>query len=526
MRHSLSQGVLSATLPAALWAALLAPDVATAADPTATAHQPMPDQSQPIAAGAAALPPQSDHDPDHDHDHEQDGDPGTGGASRFFDPRLSIILDGNFYQDGIGGEGSVLVGEAYQPFQGLSHDHAADAALASDAHAHGTARNGFNFRSAELVFDTTLGPYLETRAYLMVDGTGETDLEELWLQTRGLPFGLRLKGGRFLSDFGYVNRQHPHEWDFVDQNLPYLNLLGPHGLQDQGVQLTWQPELPSHSVVGHLRLGAELAQGNQEVFGATLDRAEQQAQALNDTVNGPRLWTAFAKVGPDLGEHDSLQFGLSYAHNRQHQAVVPYSVPASQAPVVEEHHHEESPLETDAAAVVIPHHATTEEATVPVQTIGLEGSAGLWGLDLVYRHAGQGAEGQGDFKFQAEYLRSIKDLSIRASPDPVLLGQNVTLTTDGLYAQALFGFAPRWTAGLRYDVLGLTNQAQGGGMGASFGSSERWTIDVAWRPWKYSTLRAQYAWNDILIAPGERERFDAFYLQLLLEFGTHGGHTH
>lgn len=508
MRHSRSQGVLSATLPAALWAALLAPDAATAADPT-TAHQPVPNQSQPIAAGGAAVPPLSDHD------HEQDGDPGTG---RFFDPHVSIILDGNFYQDGIGGDGPVLVGEAYQPSRGLAHDHATAAAGAGDAHAHGAARNGFNFRSAELVFNTTLGPYLETRAYLTVDGTGETDLEELWLQTRGLPFGLRLKGGRFLSDFGYVNRQHPHQWDFVDQNLPYLNLLGPHGLQDKGVQLTWQPDLPFH-----LRLGAELAQGDQEVFGATLDATERQALALDETVNGPRLWTAFAKVGPDLGERHSLQFGLSYAHNRQHQAALPYSAPASHAPVVEEHDHEEYPLETEEAAMAIPHHAT-KGATV--QTIGLGGSAGLWGLDLAYQYAGKGAEGQGDIKFQAEYLRSIKDLSIRASPDPVLLGQDTTLTTDGLYAQALFGFAPRWTAGLRYDVLGLTNRAQGGGLGASFGASERWTLDVTWRPSGFSTLRAQYAWNDILVAPDERERFDAFYLQLLLEFGTHGGHAH
>ena len=514
MRHSLSRGVLCATLPATLWAALPAPVAAMATASTPSA----PDQSRPVAAGAATAPPAADADPHHEPEEAQDGDSDTRRAGRLFDPRLTFILDGNFYQDGIGGDGSVLVGEAYQPSLGLAHDHAADAAGAGDAHAHGAARNGFNFRSAELVFNTTLGPYLETRAYLTVDGTGETDLEELWLQTRNLPYGLRLKGGRFLSDFGYVNRQHPHEWDFVDQNLPYLNLLGPHGLQDKGVQLSWQPELPFH-----LRLGAELAQGQQEVFGATLDPAEQQALALNETVSGPRLWTAFAKVGPDLGERHSLRFGLSYAHNRQHQAALPYSAPASLVQAVEEHHQETSPLETEEAALAIPHHPTTEAT---VQTIGLEGNAGLWGLDLVYRYAGKGAAGQGDFKFQTEYLRSIKDLSIRASPDPMRLGQGVTMTTDGLYAQALFGFAPRWTAGLRYDVLGLTNRAQGGGMGASFGSSERWTLDVTWRPWGFSALRAQYAWNDILVAPGERERFDACYLQLLLEFGTHGGHTH
>ena len=100
-----------------------------------------------------------------------------------------------------------------------------------------------------------------------------------------------------------------------------------------------------------------------------------------------------------------------------------------------------------------------------------------------------------------------------------MLGLRPTITTDGLYAQALYGFAPLWTAGVRYDVLGLTNQVSGGPVGASFGASNRWTFDVTWNFWKTSKLRAQYAWNDILVTPDQREHFDAFYLQLLVELG-------
>jgi hypothetical protein len=86
-----------------------------------------------------------------------------------------------------------------------------------------------------------------------------------------------VKGGKFLSDFGYINRQHPHQWDFVDQNLPYLNLLGPHGLQDTGLQLTWLPKLPVYTL-----LGVEGLQGNQEIIGATPGDDDQAALWIRD----------------------------------------------------------------------------------------------------------------------------------------------------------------------------------------------------------------------------------------------------
>ncbi len=426
------------------------------------------------------------------------GAPSTGGAlgaltsGSAFNPQISVILDGNYYQDGIDGDGSSLVGLAFQPSRPGGHAHAGEDA-AAEAHAHGAANNGFNFREAEIAFSATVDPYFDASLYLSVDGDGEVELEEGWLQTRGLPYGLRVKAGKFLSDFGYINKQHPHQWDFVDQNLPYLNLLGAHGLQDTGVQVTWLPKLPFYTLIG-----AELAQGDQERFGATLDEAERDELGLGGTESGPRLWTAFAKVAPDLGERHALQFGVSYAYNRQHQEVQEDA---------HEHIHEDGEIE------------------VEVHENGLAGDAALWGLDLVYKYDGDGAQGHRDFKFQTEYLRAIKDLEIRSSPHAEVVGAGRTFSTDGLYAQAVYGFAPRWTAGLRYDVLGLTNQVSGGEEDQDFGSSDRWTLDVTWNLSEFSRLRAQYAKNDILVEPGERERFDAFYLQFIVSLGSHGAHA-
>lgn len=429
-----------------------------------------------------------------------------------FNPQISVILDGNYYHDGIGGEGAALVGEAFMPGRSL-HVHGEDAEQDGHDHAHASTQNGFNFREAEIAFSATVDPYFDAVMYLAIDGGGNVDLEEGYFQTRSLPYGLKVKGGKFLSDFGYINKQHPHQWDFADQNLPYLNLLGDHGLQDTGLQLIWLPDLPIYTL-----LGVEALQGDQEVFGTTLSGTEQAELDLGDTDDGPRLWTAFAKVSPDIGESHALQFGLSYAHNSQHQEV------------------RSQELEEGGAYEHVEGHEHDDGHTHAVLENGLEGDADLWGVDVVYKYDADAAYGKGDFKLQAEYLRSIRDMKIRSAnvleeeTGEVLdrvsewIGSNRKSTTDGLYAQAVYGFAPKWTAGLRYDVLGLTNKVSGG-EDADFGSSDRWTLDLTWDLSEFSRLRAQYARNDILVLPGERERFDAFYLQFLMSLGAHGAHS-
>jgi hypothetical protein len=143
-------------------------------------------------------------------------------------------------------------------------------------------------------------------------------------------------------------------------------------------------------------------------------------------------------------------------------------------------------------------------------------------VDLVYKYDGPGEAGYHDFKLQSEYLREIQSMTA-GNALPQAAGSNFTITTDGLYAQAIYGIWPRWQLGLRYDVLGLTNQVRGT-TDANLGSSDRWTAELSWDLSEFSRLRLQYAKNDILAEAGERERFDAFYLQFIMSMGTHGAH--
>jgi hypothetical protein len=408
-------------------------------------------------------------------------------AGTAFNPQISVILDGNYYHDDVDGEGTELLGEA----DGISHAHGGGH---DHGHSHGGAEQGFNFRSAELAFSASVDAYFDATALLAIDADGDADLEEAWLQTRSLPYGIKVKVGKFLSDVGYMNNQHPHYWDFTDQNLAYLNLLGDHGLRDTGVQVTWLPDW------GHYTLfGFEAFQGEQEKLGALAEVDEHLEEelddaglsiddlALGDEKDGPRLYTAFVKYAPDLGYDHALQLGAWGGWADQHQEI----------------------------------HGDPEDGDLHT----LNGDAWMWGLDAVYKHTGGGAYGHGDFKLQGEYLWQRKDLDVQFhQANPAAIGAERKFTEDGLYLQGLYGFAPRWQVGLRYDVVGQTNKLESSGSKLrDWDDSKRWTAALTWTPTEFSQMRLQYAKADVSI-DGESNDFDYVYLQYLISMGSHGAH--
>ncbi|MBK8574276.1 MAG: hypothetical protein IPN90_00885 [Elusimicrobia bacterium] len=164
-------------------------------------------------------------------------------------------------------------------------------------HAHGT-EEGFNLRHLELQFSAAVDPYFKGSAIAAVDMEG-AELETAEVETTSLPWGLTVKGGKFYSNFGYINSKHAHQWDFTDQTLVYELLLGEHGLNDKGLQVSWLAPTPFYML-----LGAESFQGNNEKMFAyhgdgSLPRHE-----------GPRVGTGWLKVSPNLPGAHALQVGL------------------------------------------------------------------------------------------------------------------------------------------------------------------------------------------------------------------------
>ncbi len=381
-----------------------------------------------------------------------------------FNPAISVIIDGKYYNDNVSGEGIEIL-ESAQGFHGSHGD--------ADGHGHGELTRGFNLDETELVFSASVDNYLDAMITLALQRE-EIFVEEAYGQTRSLPAGLQLKFGKFLSGIGYFNQTHPHEWAFADQNLPYRLIFGEENLNDVGLQLTWLPALPVYTLIG-----VEALQGTNEKIAETLELPEGFAGRLKDRA-GPRLFTGFIKIGPDLGYNHALQWGLFGGFSRLHQ---------------EDHDGEI-----------------------------LEGHTWFAGTDLVYKYDAGGSYGRGNLVLQGEYLYRVKDLEVAAhATDPLEIGEEEKFKQDGFYVQGTYGFAPRWTAGLRYEMAGLTNRIQTDAGTERLDDSKRYSAAITFNPTEFSRLRLQFNRADIATDEG-RERFNQVFLQYQLALGVHGAH--
>ncbi len=410
-----------------------------------------------------------------------------------FNPKISVILDGSYYHDNKKGGVPEMLEELDGIHNAHNHGHEEEGHEDEDehAHAHGGLDQGFNLHSVEMVLSASVDPYFDAFTQLVFT-EDSVEVEEAYFLSRGLPAGLQVKGGKFFSDIGYVNKQHPHQWDFSNQNLAYNSLLGGHGLGDLGLQLSWLPEWPVYT-----RLGIEAFQGRNEKMNSLVDEHhydfedEEYELPLEEKKSGPRMWTAFAKFSPELGHNHALQGGLFYVYSNQ----------------IQEFHGDD---EDDAGD----------------QSHALEGNSWLLGTDWVYKYDNPAAYGKGDFRLQAEYLYQVKDLDVvYHGSKAAAVGQDRRFTQDGLYLQASYGFAPRWEVGLRYDATGLINKKEGNGqLLDEWDSSDRWTAGLSFRPTEFSLLRAQFTRGNYSIG-GETETANQFWLQYQLSFGEHGAHS-
>lgn len=385
-----------------------------------------------------------------------------------FNPKISVILDGVYYSDNKDGEGI----EHIEEMSGIlgSHGHG------EDEHGHGELERGFNIREAEVTLSGTVDPHFD--AWMTVAfSDGETEIEEAYFETRALPLGWKIKAGKFLSGIGYHNEQHLHSWSFSDQTLAHQTFFGDHGLADSGLQVTYLPATPIYTLVG-----VELFQGDQDKFGALVDHEDLEEDA------GPRLSTIFAKIAPEISSGSELQLGVSVVRNGQHQ----------------EDHSEDPDVEV------------------------LEGDVLLWGLDAVFKKLPTGSYGEGGLTLQAEYFNVKKDLTIEVASDADELGEEVTGKQDAFYLQAVYGIAPRWSIGARYEKVGFVNELEEESKD-ELGDSRRLSLAATWQPTEYSKFRLQFARADISefdedAGAATSETFNQIYLQYNVSLGAHGAH--
>jgi outer membrane murein-binding lipoprotein Lpp len=391
---------------------------------------------------------------------------GIQGGIQSLNPDISVTVD-TFYHNSDATHG---LGEVAEEMAGFGHSHDP-----GQGHEHAALEEGYNLRHLELYFSGEVDPYFKAYATAAVSEDG-AEMEEAVIQTTCLPAGFQLQAGKFFSHFGRLNQQHSHQWDFVDQPLIYEKTLGEDGLNDRGVQLSWLAPTPFHLVAG-----VEAFQGDNELLFSHIG-----GDVLPDK-DGPRLWVGWIKFSPNLPQKHGVQAGL-FGGRGVHQ--------------------EEHDGDSDG---------TNDQ--------WLDGHGEFLGGDFVYKYDCNSAYGLGDFTLQGEYFWRKKDLSVYLDNlNPAFEGRDSIDKQDGYYIQALYGFLPRWRAGLRWEEVGLTNESEfPDGTSESYDASSRISGMLDFTPTEFSRIRIQANRGQYELADGPEDLWQ-IYVQLMISLGTHGAH--
>lgn len=402
-----------------------------------------------------------------------------------YNPAISVILAGHAYYDNRDNEGPTIL------------DRSSTFANEGDEDLD---QQSFNLDGSELTFTSNVDPYFKAWLTATFEG-GEVEVEEAWLQTLALPYGLRIKAGRFLSKIGYHNTHHKHQWDFIDQNLAYTALFHGEHLNGDGIQLTWLPATSNYWLFGIGVLQGEDLNG----FGQSLD-LDSQADRLGiskdalglDEHNGPNLFTAFVHFAPNMGTHQALQLGLSAAWHRYQQNVFGLS----------------------------PSGELVAAGETPSATLLAEGDATLLGLQLVYKRFATDSYGTHGLEVVAEMFTA------HSKEDGEFFGASPALPNDAElrenvgYIKAAYGFAPRWQFGLRHAVAGFGSHVKVAGNTLDIHSSRQDSAELTWNLSEFSHLHLQFSHNHVWPLADESgpEEFNQLLLSYVILIGAHPAH--
>lgn len=168
--------------------------------------------------------------------------------------------------------------------------------FAAGEDARGPLR-GFSLGESEVSLAANIDPSLQGFLDFSMKDDNSLSVEEAYIQTKDLPYGVTLKAGRFLSGIGYINERHAHDWSFSDAPLPYRAFLNSQ-YGDDGLQVRWLAPTDQF-----LEFGAEIFRGDAY-------------PAAGASHTGQGTVTAFVHTGNDINDSSSYLLAASYLHSR------------------------------------------------------------------------------------------------------------------------------------------------------------------------------------------------------------------
>ncbi|MFZ5875221.1 MAG: hypothetical protein ACOYXU_02315 [Nitrospirota bacterium] len=343
--------------------------------------------------------------------------------------------------------------------------------------AHDPNQRGFTVQNLELTLSGTVDPYFTAIGHLIfgIDREGESflEVEEAYMTTSALPANLQLRAGQFFTQFGRLNPTHPHTWSFVDQPLINGRMFGGDGMRAPGLQVSYLIPLP---VYAEAMLALQDSQGEtmfsfrgvpgEDLFGRAV--IERQVEGIGDLVIAPRLATSF-----NPSDTQTVLFGVSGAFGPN---------------------------------------GSGESARTQI-----------YGMDLYYKWKPiKTIKGWPFVAWQTEVMKREYD-NAAVEDDPTTVADESLpeeqLQDWGGYTQVMWGFTPRWVAGLRGEYVA----GEGGDLTDPLRERRnRFAPSLTFYPSEFSKWRVQYNRDDV---DSREDIVHSVFLQWEFLIGSHGAHT-
>lgn len=335
---------------------------------------------------------------------------------------------------------------------------------------------GFSLKESELGIAANIDPDFRGVATMSLAPAGGVTVENAFVQSSSLGHGINVKMGRFFSGLGYLNEQHAHAWDFVDQPLVYRTLWD-NQLAEDGLQAKWLAPVDMF-----VEVGGEAGRG-------------LGAPGTNRSKNGIGAGTLFAHIGDDIGIEHSWRAGVSLNGTRRVAAV----------------------------STGVPDLINTPGGV----SNSFSGDSRTAGLDFVWKYSPNGNTANRYLKLQGEYFQRRENGQL--TYDTALTNSTDTYAShqSGWYLQSVYQFMPQWRTGLRYDQLDPGTASVGalnaGKIISNYGfNPSRTTLMLDYSPSEFSRLRLQLARDNSVQGLPDNQIF----LQYIMSLGAHGAHQY
>ena len=359
---------------------------------------------------------------------------------------------------------------------------------------HDPKQRGFTLQQAELALAGAVDPYFRVDSHItsVIDPEGETivELEEAYATSSSLPYGLQLKTGHYLTEFGRINPVHLHDWDWGDQPVVVSRFFGGDGLRAPGARMSWVMPTDVYT---------EAIFGAQNASGETVKSFLANDEVYGEEPIGGRLFTDRTVR--------SLEDVLYTARLAQSQTPTDTTV-----------------LNYGVSALMGPNASGQDSDTL------------IYGADFVFLWRPESTDkGWPFFKVQGEWMARAFDAEGQVDDNGDAIPAD-TLKDHGGFLQALWGFQRGWSTGLRgeyatgsggdyeYVSSGVGNPTISYSRDDDFDRTDRMRISpiLVYQPSEFTRIRLQYNYDESDHLGGSGEHSVWLTFQTLI--GVHQPH--